>query len=259
MPRAAGIRPFSSVLRRGRYDVMTATSKYWCTESLLVTVSGPEGRFTVDVDKPYARIGSHHRSEVRLAADGTEARCFLHATAEGIFCVHLSLASTIPPGYGSWLKPEEVLQIGTYAISARSCGEADVLRHPRCVDRLGQQPAGLRDFLTRNRDKRGFRAHLNLVGRRRELALQMQGQQVSSCHCAPYWESGRLWCIDLLSSNGTQLHDVSIDCSLLEVGRSPNRGVFPALQAAVTCDRQAVGVGEQKSPMMMCWQTKGPI
>jgi len=56
---------------------MTATSTYWCTESLLVTIDGPTGRSTIAIDKPFARIGSHAKSEVVLRGDRLTPAVFI--------------------------------------------------------------------------------------------------------------------------------------------------------------------------------------
>jgi len=64
------------------------------------------------------------------------------------------------------------------------------------------------------------------VGRRQYLALQLQGQQVSNFHSALYWDAGKLWCIDLLSSNGTLLQNEPIQCARLEIGQSLQIGEF---------------------------------
>lgn len=213
---------------------MTTTFQYWCTESLLVTVQGPQGRSTIAVDKPYARVGSHPRSEILLKGSGIDARClYLHATNEGVFCVRMVPTQRIPMGSGSWLRPDEVLQVGPYQISATLRRESSRSPPRVALTAWGSATPPLpvcEIFLDgKIRDKRRFRARLNLVGRRREHALQLQGQQVSSCHCALFWELGKLWCIDLLSSNGTLWQDQPIDCVLLELGQSLQIGEFALL------------------------------
>jgi pSer/pThr/pTyr-binding forkhead associated (FHA) protein len=76
------------------------------------------------------------------------------------------------------------------------------------------------------RDKRRFRARLNLIGRRHECALQVKGKQVSAFHGCLYWQYPRLWYIDLVSSNGTTLNGRSIDCAELQIGDQLEIGEF---------------------------------
>ena len=210
---------------------MTSIPAYWCAESLVVTVNGPQGRLTTVIDKPYARVGSHEGSEVLLSGPGIDARSlYLHATSEGVFCVRLQAGNGGTLGSGSWLEANEWLRLGPYGISARLQRETTG-PHPRVgLTAWGSASPPLPvceiSIEGKVRDKRRFRARLNLIGRRRELALQMLGQQVSSCHCALFWDSGRLWCIDLLSSNGTLLNGQAIDCALLEIGSSLVIGEF---------------------------------
>ncbi len=210
---------------------MASIPEYWCDESLVVTINGPHGLSTTTIDKPYARIGSHARSEIRLSGPGVDPRSlYLHATREGVYCVRVQATEGGTLGDGFWLKADERLRVGPFEISARL---------PRVVaeppPRIGLTawgsavpPLPVCEISSdgKVRDKRRFRARLNLVGRRRELALQMLGQQVSSCHCALFWDSGRLWCIDLLSSNGTLLNGQLIDCAPLEMGNSLIIGEF---------------------------------
>jgi pSer/pThr/pTyr-binding forkhead associated (FHA) protein len=210
---------------------MTSTSPFWCAESIVVSVSGPQGRSTTVIEQPFARIGSHTRSEIVLTAPGVDARSlYLHATSEGVYCVRMQPLQGMAVGSGTWLKPDETLCVGPYEISAR-------LQRPsaRPPPRVGltawgsaPPPLPVCEVSSQGnvRDKRRFRARLNLVGRKRDLALQIQGQQVSGCHCALFWESGKLWCIDLLSSNGTLVEERLIDCALVAMGESIQVGEF---------------------------------
>lgn len=210
---------------------MASIPEYWCDESLVVTINGPHGHSTTTIDKPYARIGSHARSEIRLSGPGVDPRSlYLHATREGVYCVRVQATEGGTLGDGFWLKADERLQVGPFEISARLPRE--VAEPPPRIGltawRSAVPPLPVCEISSdgKVRDKRRFRARLNLVGRRRELALQMLGQQVSSCHCALFWDSGRLWCIDLLSSNGTLLNGQLIDCAPLEMGNSLIIGEF---------------------------------
>ena len=210
---------------------MTSTPEYWCAESLVVTVNGPQGRSTAVIGKPYARIGSHPRSEVVLSGLGIEPRSlYLHATGEGVFCVRLQAAEGGVIGAGSWLNQDETLRVGPYELFVHLQREVTGPVPQVGLTAWGSAPPPLPvcEISSDEKviDKRRFRARLNLVGRRRELALQMLGQQVSSCHCALFWDSGKLWCIDLLSSNGTLLDGQPIDCAVCEINSSLFIGEF---------------------------------
>ena len=65
-------------------------NQFWCDRQLTVRVQGPDGGRTIDVGKPYARIGSHQRAEVILEGPGVpKLGLYLHATKQGIFCTPL--------------------------------------------------------------------------------------------------------------------------------------------------------------------------
>lgn len=205
--------------------------EFWSTDSLLVTVNGPEGQSTFVIEKPYARVGSHASSEVVLSGPGVEARTlYLHATAEGIFCIRLQATVQGGIGAGTWLKGNEGLRVGPYELHVRMQRQLTSPPPQVGLTAWGSAPPPLPvcEISSDEKviDKRRFRARLNLVGRRRELALQLLGQQVSSCHCALFWDSGKLWCIDLLASNGTLLNGQSIECAEVQIDDSLSIGEF---------------------------------
>ncbi len=52
---------------------------------------------------------------------------------------------------------------------------------------------------------------LTIVGRDAMCGLTLSGTRVSSAHCILYSQQGRLWCVDLLSANGTFLNNQRSD------------------------------------------------
>jgi hypothetical protein len=205
-----------------------AAMTFWCNEQIVVAIDGPEGPREVLVPAPLARIGSHTQSDVVLAGDGVAKRAlYLHATAEGLYSLDLDLTEGNLDERGRWLRPDDVLAVGPYRISARTCRG---LWAPTGADNLVTRGSLLPPLPVLNifcgrllKDKRRFRSRLSLLGRRPQCSLQLRGAQVSSFHCALYWEQRRLWCIDLLSSNGTQLNGAPLNCD--EVCLSDRLGV----------------------------------
>ncbi len=45
---------------------------------------------------------------------------------------------------------------------------------------------------------------LTVVGREKPSDLRLRSEFISSTHCVLYWQNGKLWFVDLLSSNGTE-------------------------------------------------------
>lgn len=221
----------------------------WCDEQLVVTVEGPQGTREIHVPKPYARIGWHPDSEIMLQGAHVAKRAlYLHATPEGVYALNLDREEAPLDQHGRWIGPQDVLAVGDFRLKVRlvSGGPANVPDADPV--RWGSVPPPLpvvRIFCgPLLKDKRRFRARLNILGRRPQCALQLRGQRVSSFHAALFWDQRRLWCIDLLSGNGTSLNGNSIECAevnlgdRLEIGEfslvyyrwSPRRSMMPGWQ-----------------------------
>jgi FHA domain len=218
----------------------------WCDEQIVVSIEGASGRHELVVPAPLARIGAHPKSDVVLTGDGVAKRAFyLHATSTGLYALSLDLENIDLQERGRWLRPSDVLVVGPYRLTARlASGLVAPLELAELVARgNAQPPLPVLDIYCGRllKDKRRFRSRLSLLGRRPQCSLQLKGSQVSSFHCALYWEQRRLWCIDLLSSNGTKLNGAPLGCAevllndQLEVGEfeldyhrwSPRRSMTP--------------------------------
>jgi predicted nucleic acid-binding Zn-ribbon protein len=222
----------------------------WSSEQLLVTVSGPEGRREFVVPRPFARIGSHPDSEVVLTGIAKRA-LYVHASRDGLFCLDLDVEDAVLEKRGRWLERHDTVHVGPYLLSVRLVsGVPPAVPPPPSPVAWGSAgvPLPVMNVHCQRllKDKRRFRARLNLVGRRPQCALQLRSSQVSSFHCALFWDQRRLWCVDLLSSNGTQLNGAKIDfCEVrlsdrIDVGEftlvyyrwSPRRSMQPGWQPA---------------------------
>jgi hypothetical protein len=221
----------------------------WCDEQLVVTVEGPPGTREIHVPKPYARIGWHPDSEIVLQGAHVAKRAlYLHATPEGVFALNLDREEAPLDHHGRWVGSQEVLALGDFRLRVRlASGDRETVPDSDPV-RWGSASPPLpvvRIFCgPLLKDKRRFRARLNVLGRRPQCALQLRGQRVSSFHAALFWDQRRLWCIDLLSGNGTFLNGNSIECAevalgdRLEIGEfslvyyrwSPRRSMVPGWQ-----------------------------
>jgi hypothetical protein len=218
----------------------------WCDEQIVVSVDGPGGLRELVVSAPLARIGAHPQSDVVLSGEGVAKRAFyLHATSSGLYALSLDLQNIDLQERGRWLRPEDVLAVGPYHLTARlASGRAAQPGLQGLVKRGSiEPPLPVLDIYCGRllKDKRRFRSRLSLLGRRPQCSLQLKGSRVSSFHCALYWEQRRLWCIDLLSSNGTRHNGEPLGCAeiklsdRLEVGEfeleyhrwSPRRSMAP--------------------------------
>ena len=91
----------------------------WCNRQISVRVEGPDGEWTVDVGKPFARIGSDARSDVILDGAGLPRLShYLHATERGIFVKPLVAMLDGHETRGRWLSPDCAVEVGAYRFFA---------------------------------------------------------------------------------------------------------------------------------------------
>lgn len=217
--------------------------RFWCSQQLAVNVAGPDGATRVTLQHPYARIGSAPENDVVLPRHTVEGRSlYLHATDHGIYCLDLRKAQVAARQPGAWLSNRQEVAIGHYRIGATlslSLSKAPLVAKPPFRAKLPTPPGLEQDdtasyprpvlaLYCRGRciGKRRVRSSLQLVGRWQNAGLQLRGQHVSGVHCALYWQGGRLWCIDLVSSNQTLYLDEPITCTEVEIGEKVDVGEF---------------------------------
>jgi predicted component of type VI protein secretion system len=221
-------------LSRGQRLKVTTPSKYWCDKGLVITVEGPDGRRRVEVDKPFARLGSHKSSEVLIPDEQTSRQKFyFHATDDGVFCVSLSRSKSTVDQSRGWLDPNHTIKMGPYRISARLAepAKAQLPSKTRPDLEARETAAEARPLLAmsikgKEVDQREVKRRLTILGRRVPSTLIITSHSVSSTHCVLYWNSGVLWVVDLFSLNGTRLNGRKVDAAefppgdILEVGRA---------------------------------------
>ena len=221
-------------LSRGQRLNVTTQSKYWCDKGLVITVHGPDGRRQVEVEKPFARLGSHKSSEILIPDKRVSRRRFyFHATDEGVFCINLSDSKSAVDQSRGWLDPNDTMKIGPYRISAQLAGPAEAQPPSTTGPDLEARetaaeprPVLAMSIKGKEVDEREVRRQLTVLGRRVPSTLRITSTSVSSTHCVLYWNSGVLWVVDLLSVNGTRLHGRKVDAAefppgdILKVGRA---------------------------------------
>ncbi len=203
-----------------------ANHQLWCTRQLTVRVTGPDGERTIDVGKPYARIGSHSRSEVILEGLAVPKHgLYLHATQRGIFCTQLRESSPDEEAFHGWLTSDHGIAIGDYQIYASfSDGDEPEVDPDWILDQKGsaQLPVPVIYVLVNEERRATYRAYrsLTVVGREHPSALRLRSEFISSTHCVLYWQSGKLWFVDLLSSNGTEKRGRRCEAERVRLGRT---------------------------------------
>lgn len=218
---------------------------YWCGEQLVVTIDGPAGRSVVSLAQPFARVGSHPAADVVLQDESVALRCvYLHATQAGVFCLYLDVETQDLDQKGTWLLPDQEILIGAFRLRASLLtAEPGDAPPDQSLAAWGSAPPPLPVMMVfcgqKLKDKRRFRAQLNPVGRRPQCALQLKGQKVSGFHCILFWEQGQLWCVDLNSSNGSQLNGAAIVCGRVNLGDRLDVGEFGLVFQRLSSGRSA--------------------
>jgi hypothetical protein len=206
-------------------------SRHWCQNGILITVEGPEGRSSVAIDKPYARLADHDLAEVRLPGVG-HLGLYLHATAAGVFFLPFS-ESNMPEEYlRGWLAPTQTIHLGEYSISAALDGPRetsdDAQKSQPLLDGKGtsRQPFPVVAICYRQNEvaRRRLTRQLTLVGRTRPCTIPIANDDLSATHFAFFWDGGVLWAIDLLSRQGTFRGESRIECTDIPLGRSVGVG-----------------------------------
>jgi hypothetical protein len=211
------------------------TAEYWCEQGLDITADGPEGRFCVKVDKPFARIGHHESSEVVLPDKRAPLRgLYLHATESGVFFVRLASSQTKnDKGLQGWLAAGETLEVGPYQIAARVSNDPtdpDVpLPDMDGRDLAPPHPVLMIIYQDETIAYNPLRRRLAIVGRDQHSAVRLADSQVSSAHCILYREKDKLWAIDLLSSNGTSIAGQPQEAGLVASGQTLVLGDYTKL------------------------------
>lgn len=199
-------------------------AEYWCSQNLVVTVEGPEGRSATTIGKPFARIGGHGSSEVALPHKSVAQRSiYLHAIDAGVYCVHLAGPDSEPSEErGSWLAPDQAVQIGPYRVTVRLADQPAEAELPQpdleATDATLPHPTLLIVYRGRAIANYSLRRRLTIVGRGRRSTLQLADTRVSFTHCILYREEDRLWVVDLLSSNGTSRAGNPLEAAKVEPG-----------------------------------------
>lgn len=206
---------------------------YWNEEKLVVRIRGPEGEREVTLDQPFALIGTHSRGHIVLEGPGVRKRALvLLAIERGIYCTYLDIEELRPEQCGRWLKDDEQIQLGPYTLVARLASAAP-LQSPgwnpltaRCPQPIPVVHVYCGALL---KDRRRLRHPLTLIGRRPQCSLRLRGEVVSSFHSLLYWSQQRLWCLDLISSNGTRFGAEIFPIRELQLGERVEVGEFSLL------------------------------
>ena len=201
--------------REGRFKRV-----YWSDLGIDVQISGPDGEREVHLDQPFARIGSHPRSEIVLDHPKVARRhLYLHATPHGVYCIDFEYRKAFGHRVDYWVSQTHGVQVGPYCLRIQT--------RPRPVDQVKRDrlwntriPAEwtktpVLTFVNRGKlmGRYPIRRRLISIGRHPLNNVRCKARTVSDFHAVLFWDTDKLWVIDLFSSGKTQLFNAEIDVS----------------------------------------------
>ena len=187
-------------------DVLT-----WCERRLVVRIHGPQGARTLDLQQPFAVIGSDPAADIHLADDAVARRhWYLHAVDEGLFAIDLTTSEGRTDTVGRWLESGEEMEVGPFRLTVQLT-PAPAGPPPRHKLTARERAIASRPLMEVARDgetliTRHWSRRLALAGTAPVCRIRFDSRSVAAVHCALYWDDQRLWVIDLVSDQGTLCH-----------------------------------------------------
>ncbi len=180
----------------------------WSEQPIRLQVTGNGISLDQVLKQPFARIGSHSRSDLVLRGTGVNRRHFyLHVVDSGIFCLDFKAETIAGRQAGYWLQPGQPVSIGPYQLLA-SLPQAEpgpTILDPEWNTKPlpGIFPVG--NFKIDNRRKPKtvqyhFRKHLTTLGSSEGNSVTIRDGKLSDFHCVVYREGLDTWIVDLLSN-----------------------------------------------------------
>jgi len=209
-----------------------ANGPAWCNRAIVVEVRGRQGVVRRRVEKPFAIVGAHPKSDILLPDRSVGKReLYLHATDVGIFAIPLVSGAESATRAHGWIDPLQEIAVGRYSLKCELAPPVSSMRHDLpALDARNTFPEPRAQIVV-SRSGRIITVKLltriiTLVGRSAPCSLRIADESVSGAHCALFWDGKQLWVIDLISGNGTLLHKQPITSVPLQPKESVKIGAF---------------------------------
>jgi len=204
----------------------------WCDRAIIVEVRGRQGVVRRRIEKSYAIVGAHPKSDI-LLPDGSVGKraLYLHATDVGIFAIPLVSGPESATRAHGWLDPDQAIAVGRYSLKCELSPPASPLRHNLpALDARNTFPEPRAQIVVSRSGRiitvKMLTRIITLAGRAAPCSLRIADESVSGAHCALFWDGQQMWAIDLLSGNGTLLHKHPVACVALQPRESVKVGAF---------------------------------
>jgi hypothetical protein len=181
---------------------------HWSRRGLSITVAGPDGTTTVQLSKPFARVGSRPGSEIRLTHPGISGQAaYFHATEHDIWCCSLARSGGKPAKLQR-IRPGTGIHLGPYRLSAdfaqSTSGSHDRESSSELAARSAQHLALKLTSPQHNAIEHLLSSSFEIIGRGLPSTILLDDDSASRVHCLLYRQGDELWIVDLLSQNGTR-------------------------------------------------------
>lgn len=198
---------------------------HWNSPNLSLSLRGPDGETTIELEQPYAIVGSDPKCHVVAESSKVASRALLFlSTRNGVRAIVLSLNAK-QPGRLMKVEPDRPLKLHSFEITAATSAPESP-NESRHSDLVSSQASPDTIFaVTWKTDKTRRFVQLadsvpTLVGRKSPATILLDNDRSSGLHCCLVRVGESLWVIDLLSRNGTVVSGVPASCSQLELGKS---------------------------------------
>lgn len=215
---------------------MPQTFWYSTPPALRIEVAGGDIERSIEMQQPYALVGSHERCDIVLPDASIANRALLLiATSKGTRAIILSERSK-RSGTILTVKPDRPLKVGPYTLrveantaevatdtttedpppstTEQAGSESNEHETPRAVHTLTWKEQTVRKY-AQLADQRPL-----IIGRKAPSHVRIQDNQFSGVHCCAFRAGNRMWIIDLASTNGVSVSSKPIQCSEVRTGKS---------------------------------------
>jgi pSer/pThr/pTyr-binding forkhead associated (FHA) protein len=207
-------------------DPEFVVQQFWTRNRLRIEIEGPDGNFVTDLNQPFARIGSHPGSDIRISPPQSSRRHF-YLQIVGNRILGFDFDKNVKSGKRSHLRIESGRPInsGPYKITASilpaiqrwlpdepTPGLAGVNRSTRLdlcamVQLRGKDSAPY-----------AFSNRLVTVGRHPTNKIKITSEGVSKFHCVLFEINGSIWAVDLRANSPTRVAGKLFDAGQVPLG-----------------------------------------
>ncbi len=201
----------------GTNAVQNNQNDFWTDQKIRVEVRGPRSRFSVELEKPFALIGTHPRADVFLpGTDILRRQGYFHVVDNSVFYVDFDRCDA-NGFWGDWLDDQEVLCVGDYELKVQLVSGMPIQRGNDSLLEVDREPISFpKIHCAAESASLGvyqLKRRLSVIGRSEGCTFQFSSRTVSPQHCIIYRDKVKTWVVGLRSNKRTLLKNKAIRCA----------------------------------------------